>query len=363
MIYLLYLAIVAMFLNSILISFIIKISKKFSLFDIVDRYRKDHEVYISRLGGVGMFITINVVVLLCSSNFNTSLYGILNASFILFMLGLKDDLLGGARPIEKFMMQSLAVGILIFSEEYRSIPLFSIVYIGQFSQPLDSILVFFLILFIINSFNLIDGVDGLAAVVGIVVNVFLSSLLFGFGIEDFALIGFVTSGALLGFLRFNLINRKIFMGDSGAMLVGLVSIVLSLKFIEINKVTSKNIFLSPIALVVTLMVVPVFDSTRILLIRYLHGKSLLKGDRNHIHHRLKDVGFRDSQVVFILITFTICTCCFVMCFQRLGNAFLIFIVILFCLIGNFLLSYFRGKFLSDQYSLLDVIFKDTFNLK
>lgn len=363
MIYFLYVACSAMFLNAVLISFIIKISKHFSLFDTVDRYRKSHQVYISRLGGVGLFLTINAGALFFSNDYNPVVGGILNTSVVLFVLGLKDDLLGGAAPKEKFLMQSLAVGILLSSEEYHAISLLSTVYTGQFSQPLNFVIVFFFIIFIVNSFNLIDGVDGLAAFVGIVVNVFLSLLLFRFGIEEYALVGFVTSGALLGFLRFNLINRKIFMGDAGAMLVGLVSIVLGLKFIEVNKGTSQNLFLSPIALVITLLIVPVFDSIRIFLIRFFHGKSLLKGDRNHIHHRLKDIGLRDSQVVFVLITFTICASCFVLSFQRLGNTFLIFVIVVACLIGNCLLSYLRGKVLSDQYRLLDVIRKDTFNLK
>ncbi|MHA4894693.1 MraY family glycosyltransferase [Pedobacter sp. PWIIR3] len=349
-------------LNAMLMSVIIRFSAYFKLFDSADKYRKNHEFYISRLGGVGIFLTLNIITFLALDH-ATFIYGILKAGAILFLLGLKDDLLGGAKPSEKFLMQLLAVGLLIAQGQCQAVELFPLVYGVQLSQFLNVLVIIILMLFIINAFNLIDGIDGLAAVLGLIVILYLSLQLLRFGYSEYAVVGLITSGSLIGFLKYNLISRKIFMGDVGAMLVGLISVILGIKFIQICDEGPDTFYNAPYALLMSLLIVPFFDSSRILLIRCFHGKSLLKGDRNHIHHRLQDIGLRDSQIVCVLATHTICMTCFVLCFQSLGNFSLICMTIFCSLIGNSYLTYRRGKFLFNHYSFVDLFFRDTLNLR
>lgn len=363
MVHYLYTLSTAILLAICLVYLIIKISNNLKVFDAADRHRKNHELTISRLGGIGVFLTFQVVVRLLTDGSNLELDGILSASVILFVLGLKDDLLGNARPMEKILMQLLAVATILLSGDYE-IP---IAFLPASSYGLNQLIYLIVMglfmLFVINSFNLIDGVDGLAGVIGVVVNLFLAIQLFVIDRKDYALMGIIFSGVLIGFLRFNLLEKRIFLGDSGAMLTGLMSVVLGVQFIQGSVNSYQSCISSPFALVVGLLIVPIFDSCRILLIRYFHGKSLFKGDRNHIHHRLIELGYTDFQVVLVLAAFTLIIASFVLCFQDWGDCHLIVAVLVIAAGGNFLLSYVRRRRLSGNHSLKDVILKDTFNIR
>ena len=152
------------------------------------------------------------------------------------------------------------------------------------------------------------------------------------------------------------------MGDTGALLIGLVSVILAIKFIELNKVGAINspIFYSAPAIAVAVLLVPVFDSLRVFFIRILHKKSPFTGDRNHLHHRLQQLGFSTKKILIILGIFNVGMIFFAILLQDFGNFVLISLMISICVIFNSIITYGLGKKYSANYQLKDVVFKDTF---
>ena len=155
--------------------------------------------------------------------------------------------------------------------------------------------------------NLIDGVDGLAAGVG-----FIAASVFGawfvFANEfTLAALSFSLSGALLGFLIFNFSPAKIFMGDSGSLIIGMFLSVLSIKLIEypITRIDNFWVHISNPMIVIAALSYPLTDTLRIFVIRAAKGQSPFAADRNHLHHRLLDAGYSHVQTVIIIYVFSI----------------------------------------------------------
>jgi UDP-N-acetylmuramyl pentapeptide phosphotransferase/UDP-N-acetylglucosamine-1-phosphate transferase len=153
---------------------------------------------------------------------------------------------------------------------------------------------------------MIDGVNCLAAGIAIVIGTFYGSWYTLVGYNAFALLSFSLVGALLGFIYYNKTPAKIFMGDTGSLLVGLVIAMLSVKFIEFNKLYAGPYHVTAVpAVTIAILIVPLFDLARVFYIRMKAGKSPMHADRNHLHHRLLDLGFSDMQVTGILCLVTL----------------------------------------------------------
>jgi UDP-GlcNAc:undecaprenyl-phosphate/decaprenyl-phosphate GlcNAc-1-phosphate transferase len=162
-------------------------------------------------------------------------------------------------------------------------------------------LTFFTILLVINSFNLIDGIDGLAASLGLI-----SSFAFGLffyinGNEPYAILGFAMAGSLLAFLMFNFPPARIFMGDSGSMLIGLVNAILLIKFIETGGTAKSFPIASSISVGLGILLIPLLDVLRVFIIRLTKGVSPFAPDRNHVHHLLLNKGFSHTKVTISLL--------------------------------------------------------------
>ncbi|MCU0339620.1 MAG: undecaprenyl/decaprenyl-phosphate alpha-N-acetylglucosaminyl 1-phosphate transferase [Spirosomaceae bacterium] len=225
----------------------------------------------------------------------------------LFFLGLKDDILI-LDPNKKLLIQVLAVSTLVLLGGLKVDNLFGI--FGWFEIPdLVSIpFTIFIFIALINAINLIDGVDGLAGGIA-----FIAGLSFGtwFLLNhhfSMACMAFSLSGALLGFLRFNFSKTsKIFMGDTGSLILGFMLAFFAVKFIRLN-VTYRHdadAFFNAPVLAVMLLIVPIFDTLRVFLVRILNRKSPFKADRNHFHHILLDNGLTHFQTSFSLWSVTI----------------------------------------------------------
>jgi UDP-N-acetylmuramyl pentapeptide phosphotransferase/UDP-N-acetylglucosamine-1-phosphate transferase len=336
---------------------------KYRLFDRSDGYRKNHRLHISRLGGVAIFCSFSIITLLFAAMVNYKQANfLLTSCIILFALGLKDDLYG-VSAITKFILQLVVAIILVVAGEFRLTSFYGVFFLWDVNILLASLFSIIVIIFVNNAFNLIDGIDGLAGTLGA-----LATLTFGifFAIANaypYAFIAFSMLGAILGFLVFNYSPAKIFMGDTGSLIIGLVCVVLAIKFIELNKITLKpetNFYSAP-AIAVAVLLVPIFDSLRVFVVRLLHGKSPFKGDRNHIHHRLQHLGFSANQIVFALSFFNLIMILFAVALQRAGNFALISLLIAICVLLNMVITYAIGKKNNSNYRLVDVIIKDTFN--
>lgn len=365
LVYYLAITVVAFLLSISGIPSIIFTAIKYRLFDSSDGYRKSHKVHISRLGGVAIFCSFTITTLLFATlaDYKQANF-LITSSIILFALGLKDDLYG-VNPSTKFLMQLVVAVILVVAGEFRLSSLYGVFYVWEVNTLWGSLFSIVVIIFVNNAFNLIDGVDGLAGTLGA-----LAMLSFGvfFAIADdfsYAFIAFAMFGAIAGFLIFNYAPAKIFMGDTGALIIGLVCVILAIKFIELNKVGAlpKPKFYSAPSIAVAVLLVPVFDSLRIFFIRILHRKPPFKGDRNHVHHRLLRLGMNANQIVITLGLFTITMVFTAVKLQHLGNFTLITLLISVCVLLNAAITYMIGKSSNSSYKPMDIFRKDTFPSK
>lgn len=347
-----YIAILILAFSMVIISIpsVIFTSLKYGLFDKNDLHRKNHKRNISRLGGLAIVGSFIISILLFSSIINFKEANFLIAScIILSALGLKDDVYG-TNTSTKFILQIIVAFILVFFGAFRLTSLYGVLGIGNMAPIWGGMFSIALIIFLNNAFNLIDGIDGLAGGIGIFTSLAFGVLFSFMGQIPYAFIAFALAGAVGGFLKYNWFPAKIFMGDTGALIIGLVSAALAIKFIELNKFTGKNhpAFYSAPAIAVSILIVPIFDSLRIFTIRILKGSSPFKGDRNHIHHRLENIGLKPRWIVVSTLAFNILILAATITLQDVGNFVLILIIIGICIIFNSLLTLTLARLNKNQ---------------
>ncbi|MDN3586223.1 MraY family glycosyltransferase [Pedobacter aquatilis] len=316
-------------------------SIKYSLFDTNDMHRKNHNRNISRLGGLAIFGSFTISVLLFSAivQFKEANF-LITSCIILAALGLKDDVYG-SNTSTKFLLQLIVAVILVFFGGFRLSSLYGVLGIADMNMLRGGVFSVILIIFLNNAFNLIDGIDGLAGSIGIIANLFFGVFFALMNQVPYAFIAFALAGAIAGFIKYNWYPAKIFMGDTGALIIGLVTAALSIKFIELSKFTGDStpfVFSAP-AIAVSILIVPIYDSLRIFSVRTIKGKSPFTGDRNHIHHRLERLGYKPPQIILLTAGLNISVITMALLMQDLGNFFLIFFIIGLCMIFDFVLFY------------------------
>jgi UDP-GlcNAc:undecaprenyl-phosphate/decaprenyl-phosphate GlcNAc-1-phosphate transferase len=233
---------------------------------------------------------------------------IIATSLILFFVGVKDDIIGTA-PVKKLFAHIVVALILVLMGDIRITSLHGIFGVYEIPNWGSVFLSIFTYVVVVNAFNLIDGVDGLAAGIG-----FISCCAFGiwfiFAREfPYAALSFALAGALSGFLIFNFSPAKIFMGDSGSLVIGMFICVLAIKMIEfpIQKLDRFWMHVSKPVFAVSALAYPLLDTLRIFVIRAVRGQSPFMADRNHIHHKLLDCKYSHAQTVVIIYLFSVLT--------------------------------------------------------
>ena len=285
---------------------IVKISEEKHLFDVPNP-RKLNKNLVPTLGGVSIFIgmTLSTILFLGNLRFPELRY-ILGALIMLFFIGLKDDILIIA-PKKKLIIQTAAVAMLVGLGNFRITNLSDLFLMGNIGEWISLPLSFFILLLVINSINLIDGIDGLAAGISIVVSGILGTWFSLTGHYQYAVLSFALTGSLIAFLRFNLWGGKfkIFMGDTGSLILGAVLGILVIKFLNFN-VTAPHQFYVHHAptFVLALLIVPVTDTLRVFTLRIYQGRSPFSADMNHIHHVLIQSGMKHIQACAFLILYT-----------------------------------------------------------
>ncbi len=266
--------------------------------------RRSHTVSTPSLGGIGIFAgVIFSVVLWTPFNLFSDLQYILCSFIILFLVGAKDDILPLA-PNKKLIGQILAASILVFKSNVQLTGLHGIFGIHELPWALSIVLSIFTILVIINAFNLIDGINGLSGSIGTLISLLIGTWFLLIDHVELAIIAFALAGALIAFLKYNFTPAKIFMGDTGAMLVGVICAILAIKFIELQPTSSRYapyaFRAAPIA-AIGILILPLFDTLRVFITRAMKGRSPFYPDRTHIHHLLIDFGFSHMQATGILV--------------------------------------------------------------
>jgi len=290
----------SLFLSQLFVPAIIKIAKRRGWFD-TPIPRKIHQTPIPTLGGVAIFFSVMGAILVFAPYFTDLIF-----VFILFIIciflfvGAIDDLKNVPTNIRLIIQFIAAISVVNFDIRLFNLGgLFGIEELNIVSQYVLSILI---IMGIINAYNFIDGVDGLAGGLG-----FISSLIFGtvfytIGQTAYCIIAFALAGSLLGYLRFNRHPAKIFMGDTGSVMIGFILAIFSIQSITLSaEIQMVSIFgVNKYILTTAIMLVPVFDIIRVFFERIIKGKSPFRADRNHIHHLLIDTGFDHRKTVLIL---------------------------------------------------------------
>ncbi len=280
---------------------IIHVSIEKKLYDIPDE-RKVHSSPVPSLGGLGIFagfITAFLLTVSFSENW-VSLQYLVAALLVMFFVGLKDDLLN-ITPLKKFLGQILAAAVLIFKGGFVISNMDGILGIHELPPIAAYSLSFITITVIINAYNLIDGVDGLAASLGILSNIAFAIFFFLNNQVHYALLATSMIGALSAFLIFNLRPARIFMGDTGSLIIGLVNAVLVIQLINYGPKAPEFAIKAAPAMGFAVLFVPLFDTLRVFGMRMLHGESPFTPDRNHIHHLLLRIGLSHQQVTFWLV--------------------------------------------------------------
>ena len=322
---------------------IINVAEMKKLFDVPDA-RKVHQSAITPLGGIGIFAGF-VFGCLLTVNFKSSFefQYFIAATLVIFFLGLKDDILV-ISPIKKFIGQVLTAFLIIYYGRIQIRSMHGFFGIQELPEMFSLILTYFAVIVIINSFNLIDGVDGLAGSLGL-----MSSVLFGIyflrvDMPSYYILAFSLSGSLLAFLIFNFQPAKIFMGDTGSLLIGSVNAILVIKFI--NTASDTDIVFpvaSSPAIGFTILMIPLLDTLRVFAIRIFKRRSPFSPDRNHIHHLLLDRGFSHRAITLILVAINLGLVAFVYLERSLGCTILILSVFAFFFSFIALCYYARSK--------------------
>jgi len=302
---------------------VINVAEMKKLFDMPDE-RKVHHSPITPLGGLGIFagFVFGCLLTLHFNQYNDLQY-FMAASLVIFFLGLKDDILV-ISPVKKFIGQVLAAFIIIYygGIQIRSMHGFLGVY--QLPEMFSLLLTYFAVIVVINSFNLIDGVDGLAGSLGLLSTVIFGVYFLYVNMLPYAVVAFSLAGSLLAFLIFNFQPAKIFMGDTGSLLVGTINSILVIKFINVAN-TEDVLFpiASSPAVGFTILMIPLLDTLRVFGIRILHRRSPFSPDRNHIHHLLLDRGFSHKAITFFLVSINLVMVALVFFARSMNCTFLI----------------------------------------
>ena len=267
---------------------IIRTAKAKHLFEPFDE-RKVHTEIVPPLGGVAIFIGFSISAIFATDGLAyDALKYIMAAVIIMFFMGLKDDLMIlSAR--KKLIIQIVTVILLISFANIHFTNLHGVFGEHKIGNLTSFSLSLFAIIVIINAFNLIDGVDGLASGLGMLASSVLGTWFYLSQNYPQAIMAFALVGALAGFFLYNVFGsrNKLFMGDTGSLIIGLIISVMIVSFNELNLTAPEpyRIGGAP-AVSFAIIIVPLIDTLRVMAIRIAQRRSPFSPDKNHIHHRL-----------------------------------------------------------------------------
>lgn len=267
--------------------------------------RSAAECPIPTLGGISIFLSfVFAATIGLSGETMPELVYIIVAVLIMFFVGLKDDILTiSAR--KKLVAQFITAVMIISFAKIRFTDLHGFLGIGEIGMVPGVILTFFAIIVIINAFNLMDGIDGLCAGLSMLAATAFGSWFFISGHFNYAILSFSLVGGILGFFYYNVYGKKnrIFMGDTGSLVLGTIMSVIVIQFNEFNiDQTQPFAIASAPAVSFGILIYPLIDTLRVFTIRLLQFKSPFVADKNHLHHRLLTLGFSHRKATYTIMT-------------------------------------------------------------
>ena len=329
----------SMFVSLFLTPLFTNISFKFDFLDIPKEERKVHRAPMPFLGGIIIYISFLTTLTLQTKFVDRTHFVIIVSSTLILIGGIIDDIYP-MKPKGKLLIQIIAVTILIFNDIYIKdlsfLPGGNVFSFGFLGIPI----MFAWVILVTNSFNLIDGLDGLAAGVSFIVTLTIFIISIISGNASSAVVSVVLCGTLLGILPYNFYKAKIFIGDSGSQFVGFILSVISVS--GSNTLNGEFIILIPIVV----CGLPLFDALTSIVRRKLRGKPIMEADKEHVHHKL--VSFGNSHPKSVVIMYAI--------------AFLFGVISIFMVVSNVLLFVFM-VFVSLLLVIILIYSLDVFGLR
>ncbi|MDO7873343.1 MraY family glycosyltransferase [Hymenobacter sp. ASUV-10] len=287
--------------------------------------RTVHMSLTPRLGGVAVFAGF-MSALTIFAPLHNGVKELLAGCIILFFVGLKDDLVGMS-VAKKFVGQLLATGIVMIMADVRITSFQGILGVYELHIGVSYAFTLAMIVGITNAINLIDGLDGLAGTIVLIICSTFGFYFYKYGGPSFGNYVFVAVclvGGMLGFLRYNFHRAPIFMGDTGSLVCGFIVSILAIQFIEMGLRVGQPFGPTSPAVALGILFVPLFDTLRVFTLRMMAGRSPFSPDKNHVHHRILAMGFQQISTVMLLGLLNILVIMFVINFaNRLGNMILI----------------------------------------
>lgn len=284
-------AIIAGLISFIMTPIVIKIAHRFGAIDVPKDERRMHKKPMPLWGGIAIFTGFFVSMFIFSNISTVKLVGLFIAAIVVLITGMIDDI----KPLgakSKLLMQIVAAVILVKSGyEINYFTNFfgnsEFIYLGAWALPISVIW----IVGVTNTVNLIDGLDGLAAGISAIAAVTLSYIAILNHRYDAAMITLILAGSSIGFLPYNFNPAKIFMGDAGALFLGLVLSAISVDG-ALKGATAITVVVPILALGV-----PIFDTAFAILRRLINKRPIMEADKGHLHHRLMSIGFGQKKTV------------------------------------------------------------------
>ena len=273
--------------------------------------RKSHSLQVPILGGVAVFLSAGIPILLFSIFFqdlivsNTAL--ILGfGSTTLIVLGVKDDV-SGVKPLTKLIFQLCIAVFVIYTLQINIENMNGLLGIFELPKVSSIILSVFVYVIFMNMLNLIDGIDGLASGLSLIAFTFFAYLAYRTASSFNLLICLSCIGSILPFMYFNMFSdKKIFLGDNGSLTLGFILGFLSLEFLSPeNQEVSSLLGLNIPLILMSLFSFPLVDTLRVFTIRVLRKRSPFSADKNHIHHHLLRLGLSHNKATLLILVYTI----------------------------------------------------------
>ncbi|MCS7037266.1 MAG: MraY family glycosyltransferase [Saprospiraceae bacterium] len=282
---------------------LLPLARRMGFYDVPNE-RSAHREPAPLVGGLAFAVGTLASVLLWSTASARSLAPALASLALIAVVGWLDDRLR-LSPGRKLLGQLAVAALLVGWAGMRVEHLEGLAGIGALPEPVVLIVSVVGVVGIINAFNLVDGINGLAGGLGLWTCAAFGGWMYGVGQVHYALLAAALGGALCAFLYFNIASPvRVFMGDAGSMFIGAAAALLALQFLSFNRALPDGhawrLAAGP-AFVAAVLFVPLFDEVRVFALRLLRGRSPLRADREHAHHRLLEKGFSHSQASALLV--------------------------------------------------------------
>ena len=300
---------------------------------------KIHNGEVPTLGGIGIFAGFLFGYLMGVDGYIPGLSYFTAAALMLFFVGLKDDLIY-LNPKKKLVGEFGSALIITLFTDLRFTSLHGFLGVTDISAPNSYLLTIFVMLLIINAVNLIDGIDGLAASVGIIASSVFGVFFYLSGDLGYTIMTVALLGALLAFLRYNVWGgpNKIFMGDTGSLVIGFTLSVFAIHFNE--TVAAGNSFIaleSAPAVTIAILIVPLFDTLRVVILRLHNRTSPFVADKRHIHHMMLRAGFTHLQATLWISLFNLLCIAVAFLFDGIGILLLGSVLLALCVAATWIL--------------------------